>query len=414
VGAAGGRPPATVFGVNPRDACSRGLIAEDPRVRAVSGAVPAGWNSVERYAVLPSAGRPQLLLPRGSPAAGAAALRAFANGAPRGGRLAAAAAAVAVRAGASRAAASVSICVAEATPPGDLGELVLSHHLAGVLDRSRIDLAVRVGGTRPNSKPVMRVTDGAEAVAYVKVGSTGLTRSLVAAEADALRRLETAPPGCFSVPRLLHAGEWRGMTLTAVTPVGGGRMAPEPEPPAEATAELARGAGVERARLIDGPWWRRLRERIERVGAEPQRALADRAAAVFGEAELDHGRGHGDWTPWNMTRAGGRLVAWDWERSAMGVPVGIDAMHHCLLVLLNACHRPPGRAVAETVGRATTLLAPAGVGADAAPALMAAELLEMSVRFAEASDAGVTGLDDRFGRALSEFLDAGYHESGRS
>lgn len=403
-----------MFVVNAREACTRGLIADDPRVRAVSGAVPAGWELIERYAILPSAGRPQLLLPRRSSAAGAAALRDFANGAPRGGRLAAAAAALAVRAGAARAAASVSICVAGATPGSDLGELVLSHHLTDCLDRSRIDLAVRVGGTRPNSKPVMRVTAGAEAVAYVKVGSTELTRRLVAAEADALRSLQASPPASFSVPRLLHAGEWRDMTLTAVTPIGGGRMTPEPEPPAEATAELARGAGVERARLIDGAWWRRLRERIDRVGAEPQLGLADRAASVFGEVELDHGRGHGDWTPWNMTRAGGRLVAWDWERSAVGVPVGIDAMHHCLLVLMNARRHPPGRAVAETVGRAAALLTPAGVGADAAPALMAAELLEMSVRFAEAREAGVTGLDDRFGRALSKFLDAGYHGDRRS
>jgi hypothetical protein len=37
------------------------------------------------------------------------------------------------------------------------------------------------------------------------------------------------------------------------------------------------------------------------------------------------------------------------------------------------------------------------------------ELLEMSVRFAEASAAGVTGLRDRFGSALAALLDGRYH-----
>ena len=141
-------------------------------------------------------------------------------------------------------------------------------------------MAVRVGGTRPNSKPVMRVSAGAKALAYAKVGWSPLTRELVAAEAQALRRLELDPPASFSAPELLHTGEWRGLAVTAVAPVAGGRIEARPEPPAEATAELARGAGVHRVRLEAGEWWRRLRERIERTDAAPQRALAERTAAA--------------------------------------------------------------------------------------------------------------------------------------
>jgi hypothetical protein len=47
-------------------------------------------------------------------------------------------------------------------------------------------------------------------------------------------------------------------------------------------------------------------------------------------------------------------------------------------------------------------------GADAR-LVVSLELLEMSVRFAEARAAGVTGLRDRFGSALAALLDGRYH-----
>ena len=67
---------------------------------------------------------------------------------------------------------------------------------------------------------------------------------------------------------------------------------------------------------------------------------------------LGFGRGHGDWTPWNMRRLDGRLVVWDWERSRDGVPIGLDALHYGLLVALNARHLPPPMAVADTLEHA--------------------------------------------------------------
>ena len=39
------------------------------------------------------------------------------------------------------------------------------------------------------------------------------------------------------------------------------------------------------------------------------------------------GSWHGDWMPWNLLRSGTDLWVWDWERSASGVPVGLDAAH---------------------------------------------------------------------------------------
>jgi hypothetical protein len=106
-----------------------------------------------------------------------------------------------------------------------------------------------------------------------------------------------------------------------------------------------------------------------------------------------------------MRRLDGRLVVWDWERSREGVPVGIDAVHYGLLVALNARRLPPPRAVTDTLERAPGWLAGLDPPAEAARIMVCLELLEMSLRYAEARTAGVTLRSDRFGIALHRLLD---------
>jgi hypothetical protein len=393
------------------DAWARGLTAADDRVRAGIGPVASGWRAIERYVVLPSPRHPQILAPAAAPRPAAAAITQFSNGAPARARLAAAAAAAAVRAGVAQRLlrARASISVAPGVGNADLPDLVLSHHLARALGLPRADLAVRVGAARPNGKPVVQVSapDG-RVVAFAKVGWNELTRGLVASEADALRGLAASPPASFAVPELLHAGDWGGAAVTAVVPAMGGRPHAVPDPPPTATRELALGAAAGRSRLAESGWWRRIHDRIDAADGEEQRRAAERIGSASGDRELAFGRGHGDWTPWNMAEVGGRLVVWDWERAAADVPVGVDAAHYCLLVALNARGLSPEKAVPDTIERMPRALAGLEVPAADAQLVVSLELLEMSVRFAEARAAGVTGLRDRFGSALAALLDGRY------
>ena len=101
-------------------------------------------------------------------------------------------------------------------------------------------------------------------------------------------------------------------------------------------------------------------------------------------------------------------MVWDWERAADGVPAGVDAAHYCLLVALNARGLPPDSAVPDVLQRLPGVLEGLDVPGSDARLVLTLELLEMSVRFAEASAAGVTGLRDRFGSALAALLDDRY------
>jgi hypothetical protein len=176
------------------------------------------------------------------------------------------------------------------------------------------------------------------------------------------------------------------------------------DPPRDATHELALGGIVTRSTLAESDWWADVRTRISAFGADLD-AAAEAIAAEAGETLLGFGRGHGDWTPWNMRRLDGRLVVWDWERSREGVPIGIDAVHYGLLVALNARKLPPPRAVADTLERTPGWLAGLDQPAEAARVMVCLELLEMSLRYAEARTAGVTLRSDRFGIALHRLLD---------
>jgi hypothetical protein len=55
--------------------------------------------------------------------------------------------------------------------------------------------------------------------------------------------------------------------------------------------------------------------------------LMEAVESAHGGEELSWARWHGDWVPWNLARSGRGLVAWDWEYSEPGAPVGLDEVH---------------------------------------------------------------------------------------
>jgi hypothetical protein len=389
-----------------------GILSAPPIEASVTRAgSPGTGRAVQTLGVFPSAARPRLLLSLESARAAAALLRGGSH-----------AREVRVRLGRALLRASLRVGLAQhllrdrlrfvlgettGAAPG-LATVLLSEHLAEVLYLSELSFAVRLGRVRPNRKPLIHVVgrDGTP-VSYVKVGWNALTRGLVAREAEVLETVEGESRAAFAAPRVLYHGSWHGLELLALSPLDG-RLVRGGQHLGEvlrAMLEIARLSDVEEHPLAESPYWRSLRDRIVGLGAnEDAAALADRVEARWGHGVLTFGSWHGDWTPWNMARQNGTLAVWDWERSAEGVPVGLDAAHFDVQVALAANRHRWEAALPEVLDGDKGLLRHLPNAGDAR-LLVALDLLEMALRAAEGREAGITSDDRIYVPALQALLE---------
>lgn len=173
---------------------------------------------------------------------------------------------------------------------------------------------------RVNRKPVLEARSGGRLLAYVKIGDTDRAAELVATEAAALGKLAGLPLKTVVAPTVLYHGEWRSLPVLAVSPLPVRRGRVPAELLARAVEEIAATGGAA------GPAW------------------------------------HGDLSPWNVSRSGdGRLLVWDWERYQVGVPYGIDVVHHFFQRALR--RMDPPTAARACLAQALGLLAPLGLSA---------------------------------------------------
>ncbi|MGP4103430.1 hypothetical protein [Nonomuraea sp. KM90] len=195
----------------------------------------------------------------------------------------------------------------------------IAAHLSEVFHRP-VETVLHVRpALRANRKPILEARADGRRLAFVKIGDSARARELISTEAAALRRLAGLPLSTIATPSVLHHGDWRGLSVLALSPlpVRRGRV---PEPLLLAAVKEIAGTGGAR------PAW------------------------------------HGDLAPWNICRSrDGRLLVWDWERYEVGVPYGFDAVHHFFQRALRRME-PPVAARACVAG-AVRLLAPLGLSA---------------------------------------------------
>jgi Phosphotransferase enzyme family len=343
--------------------------------RWVRGA--AGGNE---FIVVPGQRHVVLLLPRRPRQAAAGALRNYRASAAGRVRWQLNGLALAARAG-----------LAEVLPhririerePGP-GPADLTGYLRAVLGRDLV-VSLYVGPPRANRKPVLQaLTPAGEMIGFVKVGITPLTRDLVRAEAATLASLGAAPLARLRVPRLLFHGEWHGHQVLVQEAFHGRGWRSGAADLSGAMAELAQVHGVAQLRVADSPYWRDLQSRLralrqqELAGALAQ--VLDRVEPAARRVTLTFGSWHGDWTPWNMTTGRGRVLVWDWERFATGVPLGYDAVHYRLHSSIR--DGVAGQAAAEAVlTGAAGILAPLGVEQSSAGLVTLLYLVEIGTRY---------------------------------
>jgi hypothetical protein len=250
-----------------------------------------------------------------------------------------------------------------------------------------LSVGVDAGRPRTNRKPVLQVIDrDGTTVAWAKVGWNDLTRGLVAHEADVLERLSRSTPAGITVPGVIARLSVGDLDVVLTRPletrrrVAGSTVAP--------AAVVRVGADVAPAAtgpLLDSAWWG---DRRDRVDAEAAAAVSNVLDGVSG---VTCGW-HGDLSPWNWWRAGGRICVVDWERATGPVPLGIDVLHGPFLVGVLRDRRDAASALRVAAVAARPVLAELGITAgEEVRAVAAAYATELLVRFGDDERKGGRG-----------------------
>jgi hypothetical protein len=257
---------------------------------------------------------------------------------------------------------------------------------------------------RANRKPVLEVRGASgKLLAFVKIGDSERSRELVRHESATLRGLAATPLEVVVTPTVLHHAVWNGLEVLALSPLParGGRI---PQGLLNHAIHEIAALGLPctpPARLGHPIPYAGPGHYVPPTGADPHVRSAKPGDHVLttgvgdqvlttgvGDQVLTTGVGdqvplaghggfsayawHGDFSPWNMAPAtDGRLLVWDWERFATGVPLGFDALHHFLQRALR--RMSPSVAAEACLAQAVRTLAPFG--------LTAAKARETSVRY---------------------------------
>lgn len=343
--------------------------------------VPRGEKLTREYLLIPSAHRPRLMPPAGAPRAAAAIVRRRYGSGGLFGRLAVDAVAALVRLGLADIVGGTRLRM---TAPIDADLDDIETALGDVLG-TRVLVGLHVGTARVNRKPVLHAVDQAgHTLAFVKVGHTDAARELVRREAATLQRLETQAFTTLQLPRVVDLVTWHGLDLLVLTVVPGRpARASVRNVPYAAMREVANAGDAHTGQIHDSTFVKRLRQLAENL---PSDATAERYTEALRriashDASLSFGSWHGDWQPFNMSRVRrGQVGVWDWERFTEGVPVGFDALHYVLQVLLHKT------AIGEETHRryldiANDAAIRAGVAAEHAPVVVAAYVAEVTGRY---------------------------------
>lgn len=375
---------------------------ETPLVRALRTCWP-GAELVQRqtsaeltWAYLPDRGRARMLVPVHGPAAARSVRRASAATGPLE--------------DATRTLASAAIRLSGGRILRDRVGVVLGEgsslrdHLAGVLGEP-VTFALAVGSERVNRKPVVQVLDRrSRCLAFAKLGDSEQARTDVTAEAAHLRTLSGLTWHHLHVPRLLDFSAWGGVPVLLVSslPTGPDRHVRGREGLLRAAMrELAAHHATDPGPLCELPWWGRqqavVRSRTRGAHRARLEACLDGVAERSAARSWSGGSWHGDWAPWNMAYAGGRVSLWDWERFETGVPLGLDGLHH---------------AVSQTVARRGFTVAALLEGlrrrtaaGDDAGLLALTYLLAVGVRYLSLSDAVLGAAVSGRGEVVLETLE---------
>ncbi len=309
-------------------------------VRVVANPRPSvHWRDVERYWVLPSTARPQLLIPKGNRVVTAAALLSYRALRPRKIRMGRSGLGWAASCGLPPSVGTLTVQVkSAATNPVALPLAEISRNIgAGPLAAA---IGIRLGDNR---KPTLQLFDAkGGAVGYAKLAWNDSSSGFIRTEQKALASLSGGSEH-MRVPELAGTGTWDGYPYLISTPLPSNVQAVRGAVGKPTAQEMFSLCGVTRHGTVGGTaHFSALSQRLESLPEYSDGSGGKLAAATKRVERLLRTRNailpvsarwHGDMVPWNMAREpSGVLWCWDWETAEPDAVAGLDAWHWAVSV----------------------------------------------------------------------------------
>ncbi len=231
-------------------------------------------------------------------------------------------------------------------------------HLAEKLGAGELFASIPVRPIQPNAKPVLELFDArGDAIGFAKLGWSEATKELVRCEADALVELRDGIEGLV-IPELETRGTFAHCEYLVSSPLPRELRAYSTDPldAPDVVLSVAHSAPLTTGPLAGSQYAACARQEME--AAEPVTPGEAKVLLQWldrlerSPAELEFGRWHGDWTPYNLATLDRQVVAWDWEHTRTEIPLGLDALHwHHQLALPEVGLAAAAAKVVETSAR---------------------------------------------------------------
>jgi hypothetical protein len=184
--------------------------------------------------------------------------------------------------------------------------------------------------TRKLTVLVLRQTG--EVIGYIKLPLTKDAVGTIRREASTLERLWTWPAMQVHIPRVLYAGDYKGIYVLFRTPVQGTpgptRFGPAHRMFFRNLWSVCRSTkpGEALAREV-GRLWYESGANSEPGWEELAKEALRRSSLNLRGTTVPHGVMHGDFAPWNTRADQQHLLVFDWESSAWNAPLLWDKFH---------------------------------------------------------------------------------------
>jgi hypothetical protein len=213
-----------------------------------------------------------------------------------------------------------------------------------------------------------------------KVGTNELTERLVRDEHATLMLLAAVPERSFAVPSVLGTTSDPPSLVLSVEDIEHAKPLSDAVR-IEIVREISRIAPGERTvlrstRVVESA----LRDLADSADAAAEPLVKASVAALEAYQEpVQTGSWHGDWTGHNAGTVRGHPLVWDWERFAVGAPVGFDELHRHFQEAIGGTPTPAH--VDELIDSSADILSSFEVQRDVAPGVAIAYLFVIAARY---------------------------------